>query len=214
MGNQSQEKIRARLAPLNVRVLSHPYISDAEKGVLPVKKVQTFVANQHYIVSHDARSLALMVSRSTNWDEFEFFSSILKGDETALPLLLRMAEALELTASDLEEYTPIPEAVVYAHYLTTLAHFASPGEQAIALTVNLPVWGANCKRLASALKEQYAIAETSFLDLFAQPTGEIERAARAIIDRSRYNETRLERVARLIQAYELMFWDGIYSDSG
>ncbi len=212
MVTHSLETIRSRLAPLNLRVLNHPYISDAEKGILPVKKLKAFVANQYYIVSHDARSLALMVSRSTSWDEFKFFSAILQGDEKALPLVIKMADALELPASDLEEYTPIPEAVVYAHYLTTLAHFASPAEQAIALTVNLPVWGANCKRLSSALKEQYTIAETSFLDLFAQPTGEIERSARAIIDRSRYNETRLERVARLIQAYELMFWDGIYRD--
>lgn len=207
-----QEKIRSRLAPLNLRILNHPYISEAEKGTLPLKNVKAFVANQYYIVNHDARSLALMVSRSTCWDEFEFFNTVLKGDETALPLLLKMAEALKLTLSDLEENTPIPEAVVYAHYLTTLAHFASPGEQAIALTVNLPVWGSNCKRLSRALKEQYTIAETSFLDLFAQPTGEIEKSALSIIDRYLHKEKRLERVARLIQAYELMFWNGIYGE--
>lgn len=204
------EKTRSWLAPLNMRILDHPYISEAEKGSLPLDRVKAFAANQYYIVSHDARSLALIVSRSTSGEELEFFNTILKGDVEALPLLIRMAEALGWRVSDLEDYTPIPEAVAYAHYLTALAHFASPGEQAVALIVNLPIWGSNCKRLSMALKEKYGIEETSFLDLFAQPMAKSEEAALSIINRYLPEEKRMRRVARLIQAYELMFWDGIY----
>ena len=80
----------------------------------------------------------------------------------------------------------------------------------MALIVNLPVWGSNCKRLSKAFKVSYQIEETAFLDLFAQPTGELEQHALSIIGHYLHQETQLQRVARLIQAYELMFWNGIY----
>ncbi|MCW4038963.1 MAG: TenA family transcriptional regulator [Candidatus Bathyarchaeota archaeon] len=204
------EKTRSWLAPLNMKILNHLYVSEAEQGTLSLDKVKAYAANQYYIISRDAKSLALMVSRSTSSEEFTFFNTVFKGDEQAIPLLIAMAETMGLDAVDLEEYTPLPEAVVYTHYLTALAHFASPGEQAVALIVNLPVWGSNCKRLSKAFRASYQIEETTFLDLFAQPTGELEQHALSIIDHYLHQETQLQRVARLIQAYELMFWNGIY----
>ena len=203
-------KTRSWLAPLNVKIFNHLYVSEAEQGTLSLDKVKAFAANQYYIISRDAKSLALMVSRSTSSEEFKFFNTVFKGDEEALSLLIAMAEAMGLDAVDLEEYTPIPDAVVYTHYLTALAHFASPGEQAVALIVNLPVWGSNCKRLSKAFKVSYQIEETAFLDLFVQPTEALEQHALSIIDHYLHQETQLQRVARLIQAYELMFWNGIY----
>lgn len=204
------EEIRSWLAPLNERILHHPFLDEAEKGTLPLDKLKAFALNQYYIVTHDARSLAFMVSRSTTEEELIFLNNILEGDITALPMLVKMAQALGLKVSDLEDFTPIPEAVVYAHYLTMLAHFGSPGEQALALIVNLPVWGANCVRLSRALRERYDISETRFLDIFAQPMREVEEAALPIIDRYRPKKKLMRRVARMIQAYELMFWDSIY----
>jgi thiaminase len=193
-----------------MKILNHLYVSEAEQGTLSLDKVKAFAANQYYIISRDAKSLALMVSRSTSSEEFKFFNTVFKGDEQALSLLIAMAEAMGLDAVDLEEYAPIPEAVVYTHYLTALAHFASPGEQAVALIVNLPVWGSNCKRLSKAFRTSYQIEETAFLDLFAQPTEALEQHALSIIDHYLHQETQLQRVARLIQAYELMFWNGIH----
>jgi thiaminase len=204
------ENTRSWLAPLNTKILNHLYVSEAEQGTLSLDKVKAFAANQYYIISRDAKSLALMVSRSTSSEEFKFFNTVFKGDEQALSLLIAMAEAMGLDAVDLEEYAPIPEAVVYTHYLTALAHFASPGEQAVALIVNLPVWGSNCKRLSKAFRTSYQIEETAFLDFFAQPTKVLEQHALSIIDHYLQQETQLKRVARLIQAYELMFWNGIY----
>ena len=208
--NSILDEIRSWLAPLNKRILNHPYISEAEKGDLPLGKVEAFVANQYYIIDHDARSLALMASRSKSVDEFEFFNTILNGDAEALPLLIKMSTALGWGLRDLDDYTPIPEAVVYSHYLTSLAHFASPGEQAMALIVNLPVWGSNCKRLSRALKDNYGMEETSFLDIFARPMAESEEAALSVINRYLNEKKCMRKAARLVQAYELMFWNGIY----
>ena len=82
----------------------------------------------------------------------------------------------------------------------------------MALVVNLPVWGSNCNRLSMALKEKYGVDETSFLDLFAQPITEAEKAAAIVIDRYLDKKKDMEKVAKLIQGYELMFWNGIYRE--
>jgi len=151
-----------------------------------------------------------MISRSIRDEELEFFDSVYNGDVQALPLLRRMAQSLGLKIIELDTYVPIPEAVSYAHYLTFLAQFATPGEQTMALVVNLPVWGSNCNRLSKALKEKYGIDETSFLDLFAQPITEAEKAANSVINCYLDMKEEMKRVAKLIQGYELMFWNGVY----
>ena len=203
--------VRDWLAPLNRRILGHPYIAEAEKGTLHVDKVKAFVTNQYYIVSYDIKSLALMLSRSVTGREAEFFKNALNGDMEGLRLLIKLAESLGFSVQELESYAPIPEAVAYTHYLAALACFASVGEQAMALIVNLPVWGSNCGKLSKALRERYRIDETGFLDIFASPMEEAEKEAVQVMEG--YLPARREhmkRAAGLIQAYELMFWNGIY----
>jgi len=203
-------EVRSSLAPFNKSILEHPFIIEAEKGTLPLDAINRFVKNQNYIISYDVRSLAFMISRSIRDEELEFFDSVYNGDVQALPLLRRMAQSLGLKIIELDTYVPIPEAVSYAHYLTFLAQFATPGEQTMALVVNLPVWGSNCNRLSKALKEKYGIDETSFLDLFAQPITEAEKAANSVINCYLDMKEEMKRVAKLIQGYELMFWNGVY----
>ncbi|RLE50103.1 MAG: TenA family transcriptional regulator [Candidatus Methanomethylicota archaeon] len=207
------EDVRKMLAPLNEKILKHPFITDAEKGSLPFEKILSFIKNQYYIVSRDIKALAAMLSRAKNPDEEWFFQELLKGDIEAFKLLLKMAESLNLSREVLESYHPIPSAVAYTHFLASLALYSSAGEQAMAMVVNLPVWGANCSRLAKALKEKYGAREVSFLELFASPADWLEEAAVKVmepyIDKER---DKMLRAAKLIQAYEAMFWDGVYGE--
>lgn len=204
-------EVRDWLAPLNEKILGHLYITEAEKGTLHLDKVKAFVTNQYYIISQDIKSLALMLSRSMTRRDADFFKNILNGDVEGLRLLAKLAESLGFSVPKLENYSPIPEAVAYTHYLAALACFASPGEQAMALIVNLPVWGSNCGKLSKALRARYGIDETGFLDIFASPMEEAEKEALQVMEG--YLPARREhmkRAASLIQAYELMFWNGIY----
>jgi len=205
------EDVRDWLAPLNQKILGHPYITEAEKGTLHLDKVKAFVTNQYYIVSYDIKSLALMLSRSVTRKEADFFKNVLNGDVEGLRLLVKLSECLGFSVEELENYTAIPDAVAYTHYLAALACFASPGEQAMALIVNLPVWGSNCGKLSKALRERYGTNETGFLDIFASPMEEAEKEALQVMEG--YLPARREhmkKAAKLIQAYELMFWNGIY----
>jgi hypothetical protein len=108
---------------------------------------------------------------------------------------------------------PHAEAVTYAHYLATLAQYATAQEQVVALIVNLPIWGANCRRLARVLRKHYQIKDTAFLDLFSQPAAALEATAEALLTPYKTKIDALTCVAQMIQAYELMFWQGIYHTS-
>ncbi len=208
-------EVREYLAPLNERILRHRYITDAEEGRLKPDQIRAFVSNQYYIVSYDIKSLGLMLARSSTGKEADFFKNVLDGDMEGLSQLVKLAQALGLSTQELAGYSAIPGAVAYTHYLVTLASFAQPGEQAMALIVNLPVWGANCVRLSRALRAKYRIDETGFLDIFTSPMEEAEKSASEVIeDYLPQRREHMKRAAALVQAYELMFWDGIYTFKG
>lgn len=193
---------------LNRQILDSPFIGDAEAGVLPLDRVRLFVENQLYIVGHDIRSLAVMVGRSSSMEEASYFTKLQNGDLEAFKALTEMAEELDVEVGRLRL---IPAAAAYTHYLAWLALYANPGEQAFALIVNLPVWGAACKRLSEALKKRYKVRSTGFLDLFGETPGWVEEEGLQIVERYlAASRARMEVSAKMIQGYEAMFWDAVY----
>jgi len=202
-------EIRENLKKLNEEILNHPYIRDAEAGTLNRDKVISFVTNQAYIVYHDARNLAIMLSKVRYSDEVEFFKTVLDGDLSALKELDKLCTELDAECWSFRKVNPA--AASYTHYLAWLALYANPGESALALTINLPVWGSNVRRLLNAFRSKYGLRNLGFLELFARDYSFLEKLAAPIIER--YYVVSKERyyvIARMIQAYEKMFWDAIY----
>lgn len=192
---------------LNAEILGHPYLRDAERGALPRAKIERFVVNQLYIIPHDLRSLSHLLSRVSEVDEIAFFKAAVDADYAAVSELLKLARELGIGVE--QAVKADPEAVAYTHYLAWLASYATPGQAAVALVVNLPVWGRAVGRLGKALREKYGIKETGLFDLFARDYSEFERMAYPIIER--YEDVESYRlVARMIQHYEKMFWDAVY----
>ncbi|RLG85571.1 MAG: TenA family transcriptional regulator [Thermoprotei archaeon] len=207
-GRKVLEVLRAELRPLNEYILNHPYVKDAEQGKLPVDLIKEFVISQLYIVPHDLRALAHILSRARFRDEVEFFKVLVDGDYKAFKELIKLAEELGVNVD--KPPSPKPEAVTYTHYLSWLALNGTLGDAAIALVVNLPVWGSNTLRLAKALRKNYGIRSVGFLEAFGGPYDELERMAYPIIERY-LDMDRYRSVSKMIQAYERMFWDSIYS---
>jgi hypothetical protein len=99
-----------------------------------------------------------------------------------------------------------------------LALYGSDAEIAAAYLVNFPAWGQNCGRLSRILTERFGLREkeVAFFDLFATPPATFEANALSVIQQGldRGTEPRLiQRAARLLQAYELMYWDTLYRTS-
>ena len=103
---------------------------------------------------------------------------------------------------------PLP---AYSAFVAWLALYGSDAELAAAFAVNLSAWGANCGRISAALKAEYHLAAdaVAFFDLFANFPSTDDTALAVIqggLDRG-VAPSLIERAARLLQGYELMYRD-------
>jgi hypothetical protein len=115
----------------------------------------------------------------------------------------------------LEEYEPLPEAQAYTAYMAWLALYGSAAEVAGAFLANFPAWGANCGRMKKALMEGYGFKgeDLYFFELFSTPVPEFEEKARLVINAGiaqGVDPRSIKEAARMLQGYELMFWDALY----
>ena len=206
------EEVRTELAELNEEITRHAFLEEAEAGRLPLDRLRLFVENQLYIVSYDARSLARMLAATRSSEEADYFSRLLEADLAALRSLGELGEELGIEADDPHGLRLLPAATAYTHYLAWLSCYANPGEQAFALIVNLPVWGAACARLGRALSTRYGVKKTAFLDAFASIPSWVEEEGLEIAGRYLPSSRGAMRtIAKMIQGYEKLFWDAVYS---
>lgn len=209
------DEIRQELQPVNEQLLRHPYVQALEEGKIGREKLRLFAGEQYTIIESDLKSVAHLVSRFGSSASRDFFLGILQGERAASDALLTFAHALGLSEAQLREHEPLPGAHAYTCYMAWLALYGSDAEIAAAYLVNFPAWGQNCGRLSRILKECMGLGEkeVAFFDLFASPPATFEASALGVIQQGldRGAEPRLvQRAARLLQAYELMYWDTLY----
>jgi pyrroloquinoline quinone (PQQ) biosynthesis protein C len=164
------------------------------------------------------RSFALLVSRYGDSPSGRFFLDMVQGERAALEALSAFATAVGMTEGELKAYEPTPGAQAYPSYVAWLALHASDAEVAGAFVVNLAAWGANCGRVSAALQSRYGLSRegVEFFELFAAPSPEFERTALDVVEAglARGVEARLiRRAGRLLQGYELLFWDTVHAAS-
>jgi thiaminase len=210
--------IRKELQPVTEQLLRHPYVQALEEGKIGRETLRLFAGEQYNIIASDLRSAAYLVSRFGGARSRDFFLGILQGEKAAWDALLTFAHALGLHETQLREHEPLPGAHAYTCYMAWLALYASEAEVAAAYLINFPAWGENCDRLSRIFKERFGLGdkEVAFFDLFASPPATFEANALNVIQQGldRGTEPRLiQRAARLLQAYELMYWDTLYRNS-
>ena len=211
-------EIRKDLQPVTEQLLRHPYVHALEEGKIGRESLRIFTGEQQYIIASDLKSVAHLVSRFGSSSSRDFFLGILQGERAAWDALLIFAHAVGVSETQLREHEPLPGAHAYTCYMAWLALYASAAEVAAAYLVNFPAWGENCGRLSHILKERFGLdeKEVAFFDLFASPPATFEASALGVIQQGldRGTEPRLiQRAARLLQAYELMYWDTLYRNS-
>ncbi|MFQ5932950.1 MAG: transcriptional regulator [Nitrospiraceae bacterium] len=212
------DRIRRDLEKVNRQLLKHSYVESIEQGKIPREKLRPFAGEQYAIIRSDLRSVAHLVTRFGSSPSRDFFLGILEGEKAALEALHYFARALGLGETDLDLYEPIPGAHAYTAYMAWLALYGSEAQVAAGYLVNFPAWGMNCGRLSRALKDRFEMNEEQvrFFDLFAVPPPTFEAHASAVIQHGldRGEDPRLiGRAARLLQAYELMYWDALHHAS-
>jgi TENA/THI-4/PQQC family len=192
---------RAELAPVEGRLAEHRYLTELEAGRVPLESLRAFAGEQRAIIASDRRSFEHLALRFPQPPARDFFRDMAAGEAEALRLLEPFAAAVGLGA----DYEPLAGCQAYPAYVAWLALNGSPAEVALAFLANLESWGRSCARLRDALRPRYGIDAVACFDFFATPPPGFEERARALLATG--EPTRSRRAARLLQAYELLYWD-------
>jgi thiaminase len=136
------------------------------------------------------------------------------GEFQALGMLLDFAKALGLSEDELKSYEPRPRAQAFPAYVALLALHGSEAEIGAAFLMNFPVFGENTGRMSAALQRNYGLTphDVAFFDFFAGPIPNFECDALAMIEAGLEQGAEpllIKRAARLLQAYEKLFWDTV-----
>jgi hypothetical protein len=212
------DTIRTELKPLHQKIIDHRYVAALESGQVPRESLAVFAIQQHHIIASDLRSIALLLARHGNLPSRPYLFNILLGENNAFEALTKFAQALGISIEALRGSEPIPGAFAYSAFLAWLAMYGSDAEMTGALSLNFAAWGTNCGRMSSALRARYGLKPdaVTFFDLFASlpPAGD---AAVAVIqgglDRG-VPAAAIARAARMLQGYELMYWEGMAEAAG
>jgi len=207
------ETIRTELKPLHHKIISHRYMAALENAKVSRESLVVFALQQYHIIASDLRSIALLLARHGNLTSRPYLLNILQGENNAFEALTKFGQALGISNESLRESEPIPAAFAYSAFLAWLGTYGSDAEMAGALSLNFPAWGINCRRMSAALKGSYGLKPdaVAFFDLFAN-LPPVDDSAVAVVqggfDRG-VPTAAIARAARMIQCYELMYWDAM-----
>ncbi len=181
-------------------------------GTAPVAAIGALAAEESRIVPADWRSFLTLAAKADQPDGRVFFTSLAQGESLALPMLPPLAAAAGFTEADVRDYRPKPGCQAYAAYVAWLALNVDPAVAAVAMLTNFAAFGEYCAAIAQGLRDHYGFDEEAraFFDFFGTPAPELEQqglaAVQAGLDAGVSFDRAVEYV-RLLQGYELMFWN-------
>jgi pyrroloquinoline quinone (PQQ) biosynthesis protein C len=155
----------------------------------------------------------------------DLFQFLLGGELYASKLLLDHAKSLGLTTEDaiVQAHTVTSRGQAYPSYWARLALNQQHGAAAAACAVNFPAWGSICQQLLHALqtRTEYGYsdsgkavdsrkADLAFIDFFATPIATLDEMAATIMKREQISYEDLVTPVRLLQEYEILFWDAVF----
>ena len=208
------EGLREPLAPVEDAIRSHRFLAALAEGRATREALCALAGEQRHVIASDRRSFAQLAARFPQPQAGDFFLAMSQGEGEALGLLDGYIGWLELDEVWLRAYEPDPRAQSYPAYVAWLALNGASSAVALAFLANLAAWGDNCAAVARALRGAYGASDqaVAFFEYFATaPPGFRERTLEVIQAGLDAGEDPLEatRAARLLQAYELQFWDAL-----
>ena len=212
------KQIRADLRSVEDQIRRVRFVSDVEKGKASVEKIAAVVAEEYSIIQSDLNSFTQMAARWDNQDS-QFFGDLAFGEALAQPLVLDFAAVVGLDEADLIAYEPRPKGQTYPSRVAWIASNADRASAAASFLVNFGVFGENMARVRDALLEEYGFEpeQVEFFSFFAEPIPGFEEDAIEVIATGLQEGAcprDVRRSARLLQAYELDFWQAASEPPG
>jgi thiaminase len=202
------------LAGVEEAIRSHRFLELLRTGRVPRERLRALAGEQFAIVSSDRRSFAQLAARFPSGLAGAFFLGMAEGEGAALEKLDELADWFGMTEEDVRTHEPHPGAQAYPAFVAWLALNGSRADVVLAFLANLDAWGENCGTVAGALRESYGASDdaVAFFDFFANLPEDFEPRALAVLDEGLAagdSPVLARRATRLLQAYELSFWDAL-----
>ena len=212
-------QIRADLAAVEDQIRHAPFIASVESGRASLALITAVVTEEFSIVRSDINSFNQMTAR---WDmppNSHFFGDLASGEALALPLVIDFAATVGLDEQDLAAYEPRPRSQTYPSRVAWIASNADRASAAASFLVNFAVFGENMARIRDALINVYGFTadQVAFFTFFAEPIPNFEADATEVIATGLVEgacPVDVRRSARLLQAYELDFWQAASEPPG
>lgn len=206
--------VRRDLADVEERIKGNSWLVELEAGRLSTAALRAFAGEQFQIIPSDLRSFEVLTQRFPVDPAHGYLAGMAAGERIALQALESFATAVGFAGPARQGYEPVPGCQVYPSYVARLARDGTPAEVAGAFMVNLDAWGSCCARMADALPSIYRLTreDCAFFAHFAGPTTELERISLEVIDAGiaqGVDLASIARAARLLQSYELLFWNSL-----
>ena len=183
-------------------------------GQAPRDRLAALACEELWIIPSDRRSFAFLAARFPEPPAGDLFLGLAEAEGAALKHLLAFSHALGLDAPAIARHGPSPGCQAYPAYVAWLALNGSRSDVALAFVANLNIWATFCARTAMGLRQHYGLDDeaVAFFDFFAIPPAGLEDQAAAVVQTgldAGDDPQQARRAARLLQAYELLFWNSL-----
>jgi hypothetical protein len=221
---------------VNARLHSHPFVLAAEDGELSLTQRRAFAGEQYAVQKSDAASFAVLAGykgfsptslATATLPELEMggdklFQFLLQGELEAAPLLLAHGASLGFKdEAALGAYQTSSKAQGFPSYVARLALTHQRAATAAAAAINFPAWSSMCKRVRVALADPklgYNVPNVTstndeslaFLAFFENSIKDLDLMAIAIIEEEAASYEDIVDHVRLLQEYEVDFWDAVF----
>jgi hypothetical protein len=213
------KRIRKDLAGVEDQIRNAAFIASVEQGRASLELITAVVAEEYSIVRSDIKSFTQMATRFDTQPGSRFFGDLASGEILALPLVIDFAREVGLDEGDLKAYEPRARSQTYPSRVSWIAVNADRASAAASFLVNFAVFGENMGRIRDALLSVYGFEadEIEFFTFFAEPIPNFEDDAIEVIAAGLIGgacPVDVRRSARLLQAYELDFWQAASDPPG
>ncbi|MFJ8588733.1 transcriptional regulator [Streptomyces sp. NPDC093595] len=216
---QARDVLDTTAGALAPRPDANRFVPAVAAGTAARAAIGTLALEQRHIVAADRRSFLHLAQRAAGQPRCaEFFGTLAEGETLALERLGALLTGCGLDEVAAGAYEPQAGCQAYPAYVAWLALNGEPADVVLALTANFAAWGGCCAAIAEALRTRYGFTDEAcgFFDFFALPAPALRAQALAAVQEGggRISLPAAHRYGRLLQTYELMFWDTLAVAAG
>jgi thiaminase len=218
------QELEKEIHPFVKKVGNGPFASSISQGTFPIEGIRFYVEQTYHLVMNDMGNLSIYVSKARREEEIDYFLFMTIAEKLMLDSLYLLIDAVGINRSELARSSPVASIAYRTNYFSKLAITGLPGEIALAILLNFPVWAVGARRVSEGLKRHYGLGkpvketgllDTDVLDRFSRATkGSKERALRVIAaDITDEDSVRSMRmIGRLAVEYEAMVWENYHAE--